>query len=1142
MGTSLKLQHLIHTVAAVAILFIASSVASANESDTSIRIPRSPAISPDGNQIAFAWQNDIWTADIDGGVANRVTIHAATDGSPHYSSDGEQLYFTSNRSGRNQIWAMPVSGGAAKQITFDSNRKTIHGVTGDGRYLLISQSTDRGWHYSESSRAFLLDTEGEEPKKMLADVGIRDAALSPDGTKLLFVRGRSSWNRKGYKGSQAAQLWLADLSEEPVKLTRLTKDQDHFQNFAEMDPMWAADGESYYFLSDPDGVFNVYHRELDSEDARKVTDVESDGVDDGIAFPSLSQNGRTLLMRRGFDLVKCNTKSGKTKAIELLASGDSVTSPIERKRLTRATTVAFSPDGKQMAYVSGDDIYVMDRILKEPVQITDTAHPESSLLFSADGSRLYFVTDSGGEMDIWEATHEQQDGIWWMAKEFKLRQVTDDREVEGQLRRSPNGSHIAFTKGPNLFVMDDDGSDHRQVARMWSPPGFDWSPDGKWLTYATQDDDYNSDIFLVPLDGTREPFNLSRHPDSDRSPVWSGDGKRIAWVGRRDGDEIDIYVVELAKSTDEETERDEKLKKALEAMKKGKKKKGKKGDGEGDKKDPAKSEDKADSKSAKDQPESKDKKEDEEKKDDKEEADKKEKDKKVEDVQIDFDGIFERVDRLRYSDSSESSLIWTGEKGETLAFSATIDGKRGFYSVKFPRPEKPKKIADSPLSSNFWIKDSKEFVGHRGGVPANMNLSGKTETFGFEVRSKRDWREVRKIVFDQGWRAMRDRFYDEAYNNKDWYAMRNKYRPMAAECLGAAEFSELMNMMLGELNASHMGHRGGSDPLPDFDAQNEWSPITYHLGLRFELNGEGPGLVVQSVIPGSPCYRSRSEVKAGETLLKIDGQAVGPETDIEKMLTMEKVRDVKLRVRSAAGEERDVTVRPTPSVARLLYDEWVEKTRAKVEELSEGKLGYLHIQGMNFRSFRQMEEDIYHAGAGKEGLIIDVRFNGGGSTADHVMTALTQPHHAITRSRGSGEGYPQDRRIYASWTKPIVMLCNEHSFSNAEIVSHAVKQTGRGRLVGMRTAGGVISTGAVGLLDGGSVRMPMRGWYLATTGEDMELNGCEPDIAFWNDPTWNSPGGGDAQLAKAVEVLAEDVAVEKAKDKVKITPASKLRK
>ena len=1001
---------------AMTMFLAASQMQTVAAFDTRIRIPRNPALSPNGDRIAFAWQNDIWTADIDGGSAKRVSIHAATDDSPHFSPDGKQLYFTSNRSGRNQIYAMPVEGGAAKQITFDSNRKTVHGITSDGRYLLISQSTDRGWHNSESSRVFLLDTEGEEPKKMLFDAGVRDAALSPDGTKVLFVRGRSKWNRKGYEGSQAAQLWLADLSTDPVTLTRLSKDRERFQNVAEMDPMWAADGKSYYFNSDPDGVFNIYHRKLDSEEARQVTDVASDGVDDGVAFPVMSRNGNTLLMRRGFDLIKSDTKSGDIEVIELNSSGDWITSPIERKRQTRATTVAFSPDGKQMAFVSGEDIYVMDRILKEPVRVTKTAHPETSLLFSSDGSRLFYVTDSGGEMDIWEATHTQEDGIWWMAKEFELRQVTDDREVEGRLRLSPNGSHVAYTKGSNLFVMDDDGTDHRQVAKMWSSPNFDWAPDGKWLTYATQDDNYNGDVFIVPVDGTREPFNLSRHPDFDGRPTWSGDGKRIAWVGRRDGEEVDIYVVELAKSTDEETERDEKLKEALEAMKKGKK--GKKADKkDGDKKDGA--EDDADGKDKKEKTEGKDE-EDDKKEDEEKDDDKKDDKDKIEDVQIDFDGIFDRVDRLRYSDSSESGLIWI-EDGSTLAFSATIDGKRGFYSVKFPRPEEPKKIADSPLSQNRWIAESKEFVGHKSGVPATMDAKGKTETFACDVRSERDWREVRKIVFDQGWRAMRDGFYDEAYNNKDWYAMRAKYRPMAAECLGAAEFSELMNMMLGELNASHMGHRGGSDPLPNFDAQNEWSPITYHLGLRFELGGKGPGLVVESVIPGSPCARARSLVKVGETLLEIDGTPVGPKVDLEKLLTMDEPKEVTLRVRSAAGEERDVAVRPTASVARLLYDEWVEKTRAKVDELSEGKLGYLHIQGMNFRSFRQMEEDLYHAGAGKEGLVIDVRFNGGGSTADHVMTALTQPRHAITQSRGSGEGYPQDRRVYASWTKPIVI-------------------------------------------------------------------------------------------------------------------------
>ena len=295
--------------------------------------------------------------------------------------------------------------------------------------------------------------------------------------------------------------------------------------------------------------------------------------------------------------------------------------------------------------------------------------------------------------------------------------------------------------------------------------------------------------------------------------------------------------------------------------------------------------------------------------------------------------------------------------------------------------------------------------------------------------------------------------------------------------------------------------------------------------------------MVSSVIPNGPCDRKRSKVEVGETLLAIDGTEITRTTDIDKLLTMDQARDVVLTVAGQGGSERNVTLRPTRSVAGLLYDEFVTNNRKRVDELSEGKLGYLHIRGMNMSSFRQMEEDLYHAGAGKQGLVIDVRFNGGGSTTDHVMTMLTQPTHAITKSRGSSEGYPQDRKIYASWTKPIVLMCNEHSFSNAEILAHAIKQVGRGRVVGMRTAGGVISTGSVGLLDGSSVRMPMRGWYLVSTGEDMELNGCSPDIALWNHPM-----GQDEQLRTAVAALAEDVQKENAKGHVKIVPAASKRR
>jgi len=1153
-------------------------VTSVTAQERQIRLPRQPRISPDGTLIAFSWRNDILTAPAQGGVATRITIHPAQDSQPFFSPDGSEIAFVSDRSGGSQIHLVAVTGGEARQVTYDSNRKSLLGFTGDGQGLLVAESTDRGWTGSESNRLFVRDLAGEVPKRMLFDAGFNDATLSPDGTKLLFTRGRAEWNRKGYSGSMALQLWLADLAQTPPSMTRLDQDRPRFQNVSHMDPMWAPDGLGYYYVSDPDGTFDVYYRALAGGEVRRVTNIgAADHSDDGVAFASLSADGRTLLFRRRFDLQRLDVESGAVTQLALEESGDEIASAEERSTETSAEDVAFTDDGKQIAFISGEDVWVMDRVLREPVRVTETPHAESSVVFSSDGKRLFFVSDVSGEVDIWEATHSQEDNIWWLAREFSLRQVTDDREVERDLKASPTGKHVAYVKGTDVFVMDQDGADHRRVVQSWTPPSFDWSPDGKWMVYSTEDSDYNPDVWVVPLDGTREPFNLSRHPDSDGEPCWSGDGVRIAFVSRRDGEESDIYYVNLTREEEEQTERDRKLEEALEAMKKSPGRQrgepgaagaepdepgagargsrgglgGRRGGGGGGRAVPASAprepaggdEPKAAAEEGQDEPEEK-------------------KEEQPVEVKIDFEGIRDRLHRISIAESREGGLLWSPD-GKKLAFSATVDGQRGFYTVEFPEVGAPKRLAASGLGSARWLKQTKEIVGssrpssgdesaprgpvpfgRRGGggggggaTPAAMDARGEVESFAFSVRRVRDWSAVRQISFDQGWRAMRDRFYDENLNNRDWDAIRAKYRPVAAQCLGAEEFSELMNMMLGELNASHMGHRGGSEPLPGPEAQNDWTPTTFHLGLRFDLRDQGPGLRVESVIPGSPCHQERSRVLAGEVLLAIDGAPVSPQTDLDRILTLDEERELELSVADREGLERKVRVRPTRSVQGLLYDEWVENTRRAVDQLSEGRLGYLHIRGMDEGSLRQMEQDFYDAGHGKQGLVIDLRFNGGGSTADHVLTMLTQPEHAITRSRGSGEGYPQDRKIYASWTKPIVLMCNEYSFSNAEILAHAVKQLGRGRLVGMRTAGGVISTGSARLLDGSSVRMPTRGWFLVTTGEDMELNGCEPDVALWN-----PPGGEDLQLRAAVQALLEDVAAEQAGGDVRIVPASFKRK
>jgi tricorn protease len=266
----------------------------------------------------------------------------------------------------------------------------------------------------------------------------------------------------------------------------------------------------------------------------------------------------------------------------------------------------------------------------------------------------------------------------------------------------------------------------------------------------------------------------------------------------------------------------------------------------------------------------------------------------------------------------------------------------------------------------------------------------------------------------------------------------------------------------------------------------------------------------------------------GDVVLSIDGVPLEKTTDVSRLLTVRPDRPVSLRVKPEEGEERTVEIRVVSpyEIRSLRYREWVREREEKVTEASGGTLGYLHIRGMSWGSFHEFERQLFAAGYGKDGLVIDVRNNGGGFTADHLLTALTQPTHAYTIQRGGAPGYPQDRKVYATWDKPIVVLINQNSFSNAEIFAHAIRTLGRGKLVGVATAGGVISTGGARVLDFGFLRTPGRGWFLMGDGEDLEQNGARPHHEVWPEPG-DVAKGIDRQLDKAVEVLWADVAEEK---------------
>ena len=510
-------------------------------------------------------------------------------------------------------------------------------------------------------------------------------------------------------------------------------------------------------------------------------------------------------------------------------------------------------------------------------------------------------------------------------------------------------------------------------------------------------------------------------------------------------------------------------------------------------------------------------------------------------VRVDFDGIHERIRRIAIPNSEETSLVWSPDS-KRLAFTATVEGKRGTYAVDFPDDMKPKLVVPNIVTQAHWLTANDALVCLHEGLPSTIPMKSPTPAItGYRFRAPQSVAraEKQRAVFDTCWRIMRDHFYDGNLGGRDWNAVREKYARMSAEVPDMRSVVEVVQLMLGELNGSHLGFTLHSSTAP----ATTWREETAHLGLRFDASFAGPGWKVRDVLAHGPASHKRSAIQPGEIVLRVDGRDVQPDTDASEVLNGQPERDITLRVKSAAGAERDVTLRPIPwlTARRLLYEQWIRDNRSAVEKASDGALGYLHISAMSEESFHRFQEELFDAGDGKDGLVIDVRENGGGSTADHLLTALTQPRHAITVPRGGTPGYPQDRIVYAVWNKPIVVLCNQNSFSNAEIFSHAIKTLKRGQLVGVPTAGGVISTGSARVMDVGSLRLPSRGWHLIGDGLDMELNGAAPDHVLWPAPG-ELPAGTDRQLEKAIEVLQADVAAWKQRPQPQLLKASERKR
>lgn len=1128
-----------------------------------VDLPRFPSVSPDGERVVFSWRGDLWRVGFDGGEAVRLTSHPADETRSAWSPDGQWIAFESTRSGRRAIHVMRPNGSESRKVTSRDGTLTLGGWSGDGSEILVHGRVEGDVY--RASRPYSVPFEGG-PLTRLHDAFGEMADGHADGDLYLFERGGSSWMRRHYRGPDDRDVFV--FNDADGSFTRLT---DWIGNDGHA--KWR-DEDTVLFLSDREGdTVRLWSMEVDAGNgggkggAAQLTE----NSDRDITAFDVSGDGGSLVFTKwdGLYTAEFNGRQiGEPRRISVTAPDDAFPKRELRDVDSQVSEARLSPDGKVMAFVAFGDVFVRAIEDDSPTRrVTEGMSRERDISWSPDMSRLYFVSDESGSESIYaatvtltrdeikesfeektgepeeevvedevssdEAVEEEADdsadgegdegseasgdsdgddgasdeeakedaeedkpdyaGRWADALRFATEPILVADTSDRLPVSSPDGTHLAFrrTRG-DLVVLDLMTGEENVLLEAWDfGMEFRWSPTGEHIAYAVDNENFNSDIFIVPADGSADAVNLSRHPDNEFSPRWSADGRVMSFISQREGDEYDVYMVmldrklEALSSTElgayfEEAEKEAKKRGVIDPV-------GFYADEEASGDDDDDSKDEADAGDP------------------------------VWEL-ADLEDAYRRLRRVTTYGGSEFNLEMT-PGGERLVFTATggAGGSTGVYSMKWDRSEE-KRLGSSATVVEV-SRDGQKVVMIRGGQARTVKPGGGgDETVSIDATTELDYNALNAQMFDEMARTLGRTFYHPTMKGLDWDRLTADYRGLAEKSYTASEFREIGTRLMGELNGSHLGvYPAPNYSSPDFRSSGR-------LGVNATpVDG---GFRVNSVLARSRTSEGEMALEAGDVITGIELEPIEAGETLDALLEGRANVETIVTVRRAGDEgeiELDLLVLPvtTGTESRLRYDDWQLSNARKVAEWSGGRLGYLHIRAMGGADLNEYERDLYASAYAKDGLLIDVRSNGGGWTTDRVLASLMYPQHAYTIPRGAhsvdGQGYPRDRLYIQRYNGPVNMLCNEKSFSNAEIISHAFKTLGRGTLVGEETYGGVISTGSFTLVDGTRVRQPFRGWYLLD-GQDMENYGAMPDIRIEQTPE-DEASDNDRQLKAAVEDL-----------------------
>ena len=863
------------------------------------------SISPDGQTIAFSYKGDIFSVPVNGGTAKQLTTNPAYDAYPVWSPDGQKIAFASTREGSMDIYLMDKNGGVPKRLTTNSGSEIPMAFT-DNDHILFSSAimpTAKSIFFASGTfpQTYEVDVNASRPR-LYSPMTMCDANVRSNGDILYHdVKGYEDNFRKHHRSPVTRDIWLYSKGN----YTKLTD-----FNGEDRTPVWAANDNAYYYLSEEDGTFNVYKRNIDGSGKKQLTFHKQNPV----RFLTAASNGT---MCYGYDGEIYTLNEGQQpRKVEINIVADKIDKDLIRQvRSSGATEIKLSPKGKEIAFVLHGDVYVTSLDYQTTKQITNTAEQERDIDFAPDGRSIVYSSERNGIWQIYETKIKNKaEKNFTYATELVEERLTNTNQTSQMPQYSPDGKKVAFYENrASLKVLDLKSKDVTTATNgkdlysysdgdIW----FSWSPDSRWLLtpYMGNAGWNNVDISLVDASGKKAPFNLTQSGYNDSGAKWVLKGKAMLFFSDRAGyrshgswgAESDAYLMFFDLDAYDHFRMSKEEKELFDEAEK------------------------------------------EKKKDDKETKDEENKKEKIKPLQFDLENCRDRIVRLTVNSSRLGDAILSPD-GNVLYYQAAFEG--GYDLWKHDLKENKTQIVMKEVGGGSLEadKDFKNlYLCVRNGIK-KIDLSKQSSAnVGFEARFDYKPYQEREYIFDHVWQQVKDKFYVEDIHGVDWEGYRKIYQRFLPYINNEYDFRDMLGELLGELNASHTGARYyGSSP----------SLTTATLGLFYDDTYDGDGLKIEEVIKRGPFTVRNTGVTAGCIIEKIDGEPILKGKDYNYLLDGKAGKRVIVSVYNPANKKHfDVTVKAISKGMQdeLLYKRWVDRNRAFVDSISGGRIAYVHVK------------------------------------------------------------------------------------------------------------------------------------------------------------------------------------------------------